>query len=375
MPCLSLIDMTGLYIHIPFCEKKCSYCDFVSFGGRQTCLPSYLDALKNEALRYRGKSIDTVFIGGGTPSLMTQWQTADLMTFLRQNFSIASDAEITIECNPASLTYSKLLEYRAVGINRISVGAQSLSDEVLSDIGRCHTAAQLEEAVNSVKRAGFENFNLDLIFALPGQTLEAWKKTLLQALSYNPAHISCYSLTIEPDTPLGRDVLSGRLRLPEEETERAMYSAVGEILAQCGIFQYEISNYAKPGRECRHNLNYWLCGEYIGLGCAAHSYYEGNRYRNTQNLEKYIMQKDIMRDIHPLTEEDRMNERIMLGLRLNRGMDIVAFNKDFGVDFFKKYGKAIKKNQELDLIAANERFIRLTERGRDFADTVTLDFI
>ena len=375
MPCLSLIDMTGLYIHIPFCEKKCSYCDFVSFGGRQTCLPSYLDALKNEALRYRGKSIDTVFIGGGTPSLMTQRQTADLMTFLRQNFSIASDAEITIECNPASLTYSKLLEYRAVGINRISVGAQSLSDEVLSDIGRCHTVAQLEEAVNSVKRAGFENFNLDLIFALPGQTLEDWKKTLLQALSYNPAHISCYSLTIEPDTPLGRDVLSGRLRLPEEETERAMYSAVGEILAQCGIFQYEISNYAKPGRECRHNLNYWLCGEYIGLGCAAHSYYEGNRYRNTQNLEKYIMQKDIMRDIHPLTEEDRMNERIMLGLRLNRGMDIVAFNKDFGVDFFKKYGKAIKKNQELDLIAANERFIRLTERGRDFADTVTLDFI
>ncbi len=367
--------MAGLYIHIPFCEKKCSYCDFVSYGGRQKYLPSYLLALQNEALRYRHERIDTVFIGGGTPSLLLAGQMAELLEFLQENFCIAADAEITVECNPASLTYSKLLEYKQAGINRISIGAQSLSDEVLSEIGRCHTLAQLEEAVNSVKRAGFKNFNLDLIFALPGQTLMAWEKTLFQALAYQPAHISCYSLTVEPNTPLGKDVLSGKLQLPEEETERAMYAAAGRILAQHGIFQYEISNYAKTGRECRHNLNYWLCGEYIGLGCAAHSYIGGARYRNTENLEEYIAQKDIIRERQFLSVKDRMEERILLGLRMNRGMDIAAFERDFGVSFFGRYKKAVEKNRSCKLLAEDHQFLCLTEKGRDFADAVALDFI
>ena len=367
--------MAGLYIHIPFCEKKCAYCDFVSFGGRQIRLPSYLLALKNEALLYRGESVDTVFIGGGTPSLMAPGQAGDLLDFLHKNFVFAPAAEVTIECNPASLTYEKLVEYKAAGIKRISIGAQSLSDEVLSEIGRCHTLRQLEEAINNAKRAGFDDFNLDLIFALPGQTAEAWEKTLLQALTYQPAHISCYSLTVEPNTPLGQEVLSGKLRLPEEETERTMYAAAQRILAPQGIFQYEISNYAKKGRECRHNLNYWLCGEYIGLGCAAHSYYGGARYRNTENLEDYIAQKDIVRERQVLSEKDRMEERIFLGLRMNRGMDIAAFERDFSISFFARYKRVIEKNRSRKLLEEDNRFLRLTEKGRDFADAVALDFM
>ena len=338
-------------------------------------LPSYLLALKKEALQYRGENLDTVFIGGGTPSLMAPGQAEELLDFLHQNFLFAPEAEITIECNPASVTYEKLLEYKAAGINRISIGAQSLSDEVLSEIGRCHTLRQLEDAVNNVKRASFANFNLDLIFALPGQTVEAWEKTLFQALTYDPVHISCYSLTVEPDTPMGKDVLSGKLQLPEEEIERDMYTAAEYILARHGIFQYEISNYAKAGWECRHNLNYWLCGEYIGLGCAAHSYYGGARYRNTENLEEYITQKDIVRERQSLSVKDRMEERILLGLRMNRGMDIAAFERAFDVSFFARYKKAVEKNRSRKLLAEDDRFLRLTKKGRDFADAVALDFM
>lgn len=338
-------------------------------------LPSYLLALKNEALQYRGERLDTIFIGGGTPSLMEPGQVGELLDFVHTNFVLAPAAEVSIECNPASLTYEKLLEYKAAGVTRISIGAQSLSDEVLSDIGRCHTLRQLEDAVNNVQRANFSNFNLDLIFALPGQTEEAWEKTLFQALAYQPAHISCYSLTVEPNTPMGKDVCAGRLQLPEEEAERAMYAAAEEILAQKGIFQYEISNYAKSGMECRHNLNYWLCGEYIGLGCAAHSYYGGARYRNTKNLEGYIGQKDIVREWQVLSAKDRMEERILLGLRMNRGMDIAAFEREFNISFFAKYKKAVEENRRRKWIEEDTAFLRLTKKGRDFADAVALDFM
>ncbi len=361
--------MRGLYIHIPFCTKKCAYCDFVSFGGREKLLPSYLSRLKKEAEHYKGEKISTVFIGGGTPSLMSDKQISELLAFLHENFDISQNAEITIECNPASLTEEKLKACRDSGINRISVGAQSLSDSVLESIGRCHTLAQLENAVNSIKRVGFDNFNLDLIFALPGQTVEMWRETLLKAVSYAPTHISCYSLTLDNGTPMSKAAERGELILPGETEEREMYYLTDRILGNAGIKQYEISNYAKDGFECKHNMNYWQCGEYIGLGCAAHSYFEGARFRNTDVLEEYLSGEDTVRDRQVLSQNDKNTEIIMLGLRMNKGISIN--NLPPGI----LAGKAVKKHIDFGLLEIKGGYMRLTERGRDFCDAVVFDII
>lgn len=364
--------MTGLYIHIPFCKKKCSYCDFVSYGGREDILPSYLDALKKEAEEYKNEKIGTVFIGGGTPSLLSPGQMSDLVEFIKNNFQLDKNAEISVECNPQSVTDEKMREYRSAGINRISMGAQSLSDSVLKELGRAHTLKELENAVESIKKAGFENFNLDLISALPGQSVDMWEETLNKAVLYNPSHISCYSLTVEPSTPLGAAVSEKRVTLPDEECERKMYYKTREILKENGFEQYEISNYAKGGCECRHNINYWECGEYIGLGCGAHSYFNGARYSNTSSLERYISAHDIQCEFQTLTKEDMIEERIMLGLRMNRGIDIRRFEKDFEIDFAKRFSEKIKKCAEY--ISFDGEFLRLNEKGMDFCDTVALEF-
>lgn len=364
--------MTGLYIHIPFCKKKCIYCDFVSYGGREDSLPSYLDALKKEAEEYKNEKIGTVFIGGGTPSLLSSKQMTDLVDFAAKNFFIENNAEITVECNPQSVTDEKMRAYKYAGINRISMGAQSLSDSVLKDLGRAHTLSELENAVLSIKKAGFCSFNLDLISALPGQSTAMWAETLNKAVLYEPAHISCYSLTVEPETPLGKAVAEGRVTLPDEDCEREMYYKTREILKKNGYEQYEISNYAKSGFECRHNINYWECGEYIGLGCGAHSYFNGARYSNTKLLKGYLSGESLRCDYTRLTKADAVEERIMLGLRMNRGVDIHRFEKDFGIDFFKQYSEKIKKYTEL--VAFNGKYLRLTEKGMDFCDTVALEF-
>lgn len=364
--------MTGLYIHIPFCKKKCSYCDFVSYGGREDTLPSYLDALKKEAEEYKNEKIGTVFIGGGTPSLLLPGQMTELLSFIAKNFFLKNSTEVTVECNPQSVTDEKMREYKRSGINRISMGAQSLSDRVLGEIGRAHTLAQLESAIESVKNAGFCNFNLDLISALPGQSVEMWEETLNKAVQYDPTHISCYSLTVEPATPMGKAVENGDVILPDEESEREMYYKTREILKKNGFMQYEISNYAKSGFECRHNINYWECGEYIGIGCGAHSCFSGARYSNTKSLEQYIAGSGRRLDYQILSREDKIEERIMLGLRMNRGIDVLRFEKDFGIDFCKEYSEKIKKCGGLVLF--DGKYLRLTEKGRDFCDTVALEF-
>ena len=248
--------MYGLYIHIPFCYKKCSYCDFVSYGGRSEFLPPYLSALKNEAQQYKGEEIETVFIGGGTPSLMSEKQIEDLCGFLHKNFKI-KNAEFTMEANPQSLNFEKIMAAKNGGVNRFSVGAQSLSDNVLNELGRSHTLKQFEDAIKNIKKADIDNFNLDLIFALPGQTFEMWQKTLKKALDYGSTHISCYSLILDPETPLGAMYERNEISVPDEETERLMYKFISEIFSKNGIEQYEISNYAKKGFECQHNINYW----------------------------------------------------------------------------------------------------------------------
>lgn len=365
--------MSGLYLHIPFCVKKCSYCDFVSYGGREELLPSYLSALKKEAEEYKNESIDTVFIGGGTPSLIGEKDFANLASFLFSNFNIAKDCEITVECNPQSVTKEKLCVYKDSGVTRVSVGAQSLSDEVLGELGRSHSLRELENAVKNIKDVSFNSFNLDLIFALPNQTVKAWEETLKKATEYSPDHISCYSLTVEPATPLGKGVISGKIKLPTEETEREMYSVTEKILKKSGLEQYEISNYAKKGKECKHNIKYWECEEYIGLGCAAHSYYKGARYRNTSNLCEYIASKGRKEDYTPLDREAMIEERIMLGLRMNRGVDIKRFEKDFGVDFLKEYGDKLKKLSSFTEFDGES--LKLNGKGRDFCDRIALELL
>ncbi len=367
--------MYGLYIHIPFCYKKCSYCDFVSFGGRQEFLPPYLHALKEEAKQFKGEKIDTVFIGGGTPSLMDTNQISDLCAFLHQNFNIKSDAEFTMEANPQSLTLDKIIAAKDGGVNRFSVGAQSLSDSVLNDLGRSHTLKQFEDAVENIKKADVKNFNLDLIFALPNQTLEMWLKTLKKAVNYGSTHISCYSLIVDENTPLGASYNRGEISLPDEETERLMYKAIKETLEKNGIYQYEVSNYAKKGYECKHNIKYWQAEEYIGLGCAAHSYFNGARYNNTVVLEDYINHKDIIQNKEILTKNDMQEEFIFLGLRMNRGIDLGKYKKRFNCDFISEHNNQIQKLKKLNLIDFNERYLFLTEKGMDILDSVALEFI
>lgn len=367
--------MRGLYIHIPFCAKKCSYCDFVSFGGREEFLPPYFDALKKEALKYKGEQISTVFIGGGTPSLMDAKQIEQLCEFLHKNFIIASNAEFSMEANPKSLTLDKLHAAQNGGINRISVGAQSLSDNMLNKIGRCHTLNELEIAIENIKKAGYNNFNLDLIFALPDQTVEMWHQTLVKAANYDPPHISCYSLILDPSTPMGAAYERNELSVPDEDTERLMYKMVGETLASYGICQYEISNYAKEGYECKHNIGYWQCNEYIGLGCAAHSYYNGARFHNTESLEEYILGNDIVRDKQILTEDEMEEETLMLGFRMNKGISITEYDKKFRCDFFKRFNKAIVKLKAQNLIEIKDERIYLTQNGLDLCDSVVLEFL
>lgn len=365
--------MSGLYIHIPFCVKKCSYCDFVSYGGREELLPSYLDALKNEAEEYKNEKIDTVFLGGGTPSLISENGIRDLFSFLFSNFDIEKNCEISVECNPQSVTKEKLYALKESGVTRISVGAQSLSDKVLGELGRSHSLQELEEAIKNVKEVSFNSFNLDLIFALPNQTVNGWKETLKNATEYSPDHISCYSLTVEPATPLGKGVFEGKIKLPSEETEREMYSVTEEILSQKGIMQYEISNYAKPGKECRHNIKYWECEEYIGLGCAAHSYFNGARYRNASDLCEYIAHKGRKEDFCFLDRQTMIEERIMLGLRMNRGIDILRFEKDFGIDFSKEFGSKIEKLSSF--YDFDGKSLKLNSKGRDFCDRIALELL
>ena len=366
--------MAGLYLHIPFCEKKCSYCDFVSYSGRQESLPLYLRAVKNEAERFRGEKIETVFLGGGTPSLISEKDIIQLLDFLRSNFKIDENAEVSIECNPHSVTKEKLVAYKQAGINRISLGAQSLSDDCLKKIGRCHSVSELEFAANSAKDMGF-NLNLDLIFALPSQTLLLWENTLKRAISLCPNHVSCYSLTLSPGTKMFSWAQQGSVVLPGEEDERRMYYMAGAMLADVNIYQYEVSNYAQNGKECKHNLKYWHGEEYIGLGCAAHSYFKGERYYNTKDLDEYICGKDIKREASILTEADKKFERIMLELRLNEGICIEKFNRDYSADLLNEYSQQVKKNIALCLAECKNGYFYLTEKGRDFADAVPLDFM
>ena len=361
----------SLYLHIPFCVRKCAYCDFPSHAGREKDIPSYVAALKGEIIeageKWPDRCVETVFFGGGTPSILTGEQMKTLMDAVFSSFAVSPDAEISMEANPGTLTPEKLTAYRKAGINRLSIGVQAMNDRLLQNIGRIHTTAEAIEAVHMAKEACFENINIDLMYGLPGQTIEDFSDTLKKALSLSVTHLSMYSLIVEEDTPLYARVEAGE-QVPGDEETLLMQHTAAEAAAEHGLFRYEISNYAKPGCECRHNLVYWRRGDYLGLGCAAHSMMDNARFSNTASLSEYLSGTR-QTDYQQLDAEDALTETVMLALRTSEGMDMNDYRALSGRDFPKKE-KTIDRLVSEGLAQLKNGRLSLTERGMDVLNAV-----
>ena len=363
--------MLGIYLHIPFCLKKCSYCNFVSLE-RTELMDAYFCALKNEigmTGRMYGRKVDSVFFGGGTPSFPPACYITETMDALRCAFDIEEDAEITLEANPCSLDARSLKEYRQAGINRLSIGMQAAQDRLLAVLGRQHTREQFECAYNLARDAGFSNINIDAIYALPGQESGEWGETLRFILKKEPEHISAYALKIEPETPLFHAVSAGAAVPADEDMDLAMYHMAQEILAERGFVNYEISNFAKEGFECMHNLKYWNVRDYLGLGAAAHSCMDQMRFSNTEDVEEYIsdMQEGRLRYASSVLvpEKERKMEYIMLKLRLKNGFSFFDYKNRFDEDFREAFSREMEKVVSLGLAKTDGRGLYPTRRGFD----------
>ncbi|MDN0043641.1 radical SAM family heme chaperone HemW [Mediterraneibacter glycyrrhizinilyticus] len=383
-----------LYVHIPFCVRKCAYCDFLSAPADTQERTLYIDALteeirarKNDFTAYR---VSTIFLGGGTPSILEGDDNARIFRALQENFDISDDAEITMEVNPGTVTEEKAASWRKSGVNRLSIGLQSADDRELKMLGRIHTYREFLDTWKIVREAGFENVNVDLISAIPGQNLRSWSETLRKAADLGPEHISAYSLIVEEGTPFyerygdgsGEDEDKGNHLppLPDEDTEREIYKATEKILAEYGYHRYEISNYAKTGYECRHNLGYWERKEYLGLGLGASSLLSECRFHNTADMGKYLRLyenagTDICEDIEHLSVEDQMEEFMFLGLRKTVGISVDDFRKAFGKEIREVYGEQMRKLEEQRLIEYSGNRVRLTERGTDISNYVFSEFM
>ena len=371
----------GLYIHIPFCVKKCNYCDFLSAPSSKQVQIAYMDTLQKEieekAIAYKDWCVDTIFIGGGTPTSVPYETVVKMMDTVRAEFCLDKDCEITIECNPGTVTSEALKAYRAAGINRLSIGLQSADDELLKKLGRIHTYEQFLETYTWARKAGFENINVDVMSGLPGQTLEKYEDTLRKVTELDIAHISAYSLIVEEGTPFFKLYEEDKLDLPDEETERQMYYSTKEILGAAGFNRYEISNYAKKGCECRHNVRYWRREDYLGLGLGASSCMENVRFKNTDWLDEYVMENKYMDkcEVQELSKEECMEEFMFLGLRMTKGVSKTKFADTFGVTMDKVYGPVLSKLKEQKLIAEEGVLVYLTEYGLDVSNRVWVEFL
>ena len=368
----------SIYVHIPFCKSKCAYCDFASFPGREGDWARYFVALADEIdgwkPRLNGYEVATVFFGGGTPTLVDAEYIVETLWRARAVVPFAPDAEITLEGNPGTLTPDKLSAYRRAGVNRLSLGAQSFDDGLLRSLGRIHTAAQVAEGVAMAREAGFANINLDLMYALPGQTMARWTDTLDAAIALGVPHLSAYSLIVEEGTPMAARVERGEAAIPGDDAVNAMQREAVARLAAAGYGRYEISNYAKPDHECRHNLVYWRRGDYLGLGCAAHSLLDGARFSNPASLEDYLAgQREL--DRQALSPGDAMEETLMLSTRTARGLDLQAWLETYGAPFERGRHAAIQKLEQGGFIEIDHGFLRLTLRGMEVQDAVVLELL
>ena len=405
-----IMKSISIYIHIPFCVKKCQYCDFLSAPADSRAQEVYLRALKQEireqAARYREYEVQTVFIGGGTPTAVPCEKLCEVLKTVFTCYRVNPQAEISMEANPGTVTKEALLSYRKAGINRLSIGLQSADDGELKLLGRIHTYRDFLQTYQWAQEAGFTNINLDIMSALPEQSVENYKKTLETVLSLRPQHISAYSLIVEEGTPFyekyGQE--SEKLQatgekqpdLPSEEEEREMYALTEKLLAAAGYHRYEISNYALPGRECRHNLVYWKRGNYVGFGLGAASMVENVRFENTRKMQEYLAEyagvpdaepvfadvaqgdmQQIFRgeNVHPLSQQEQMEETMFLGLRLTEGVSKAEFHRQFGVSMEQIYGEVIQENTAQGLLADEAGYLRLTREGMDLSNYVMAQFL
>lgn len=365
-----------IYIHIPFCVKKCNYCDFLSASSTETERQKYVESLCREIRSYgetaKAYRVISIFVGGGTPSILEAEQMEKIFRVIYQTFVVKKDAEITIEMNPGTVTKNKLRIYRKIGINRLSIGLQSADNEELQVLGRIHSYEEFLETYRMAREEGFDNINIDLISAVPGQTLESWEKTLRKTAELNPEHISAYSLIIEEGTPFyeiygeneDRHYSENAIikKLPDEDSERQMYQDTKRILEEYGFHRYEISNYAKEGYECRHNLGYWNRTEYLGIGTGAASFMNHMRWTQGEEPEK-------------LSQKDEMEEYMFLGLRKMEGVSQRCFEAQFGTSVEKVYGEVLQSMIDKLLLEKEGDFIRLTEQGIDVSNYVMSEFL
>ena len=368
--------MKGLYIHIPFCKKKCDYCDFVSFADRGDCFEKYVLRLAEEMEEYNGENINSIFIGGGTPTVLSPQLITRLCSDIKKKFNISKNTEWTIEANPGTLTDEKISSVLEGGINRISIGVQSFNDDELKAIGRIHSAETAYNTVINLKKAGFNNISIDLMESLPLQTAQSFKNSLQTAVELPINHISVYSLIIEENTPLKAKYDSGVFTLPDEDSDRDLYAFTKEYLENFGFNRYEISNYAKKGYESRHNLKYWNLDEYIGLGTAAHSFVGNRRFSNTEKLENYLDgQFRNAEESELLSTDDIMGEYMMLGLRKTAGISKQEFKIRFKTDIKDVYGTVMEKYFRSGFMKEENGFIMLTDKGLDVSNSIMCEFI
>ncbi|RBP63887.1 oxygen-independent coproporphyrinogen-3 oxidase [Alkalibaculum bacchi] len=372
----------SLYIHIPFCAHKCYYCDFLSFSSKKDKISLYFESLYKEIERcapvHSNEQVQTIFIGGGTPTVVPPDYISKTMDLIKEKFSVSPTAEVSIESNPATFDKEKLLEYRKSGINRLSMGLQCWQDELLKEIGRIHSQKDFIKGFMEAKEAGFHNINVDLIFNLPNQTLEHWKETLEKVCDLDPTHLSCYSLKIEEGTVLYERAQNNKLIL-DDDLDREMYHYAVEYLTGRGYTQYEISNFSKSNMECKHNLVYWEVKPYIGFGLGAHSYYEGIRYYNEENMDHYIAKirnnLSICKIEDVLSLDHKKEEFIFLGLRKTEGIDDKDYQILYKNSIFEEYKNELKDLYNQGMIKIDGGKIKLSKLGLDFANKVFMSFL
>ena len=385
----------SLYFHIPFCLSKCYYCDFNSYAGLSWLIPQYVEALKEEMQLYAKGiwqfEIATIYFGGGTPSLLPMNAVSCILKTCSELFNMPPGLEVTLEANPGTIDQSFLSLLRQSGVNRLSLGVQSFSDSELKLLGRVHSAVEAKEAYLAAKEAGFENINIDLLYALPRQTINDWQNNLVEVIKLNPEHLSLYPLTLEPGTPLANAVASGSLPKPNADLVADMYLLAKHELVKGGYNHYEISNWALPGKECQHNLTYWKNEPYLGFGAGAHSYLGGCRWANVLSPIEYIKHSSNTKtkvsqqpyfnspsvdNIEHIDRDLEIAESVILGLRLEEGVNLANFTHRFGVELYSIYHQQqINELVELDLIAKNEHGIRLTTKGKLLGNEVFSRFL
>lgn len=375
----------GIYIHVPFCLGKCSYCDFVSYLWEPDKVRAYLEAIIKE-VKMRGKKIpgsykqvESLYIGGGTPTCLKKEEISFVIKKCLFYFDLLPGAEISLEANPGTIGRQKLEFLNRAGVNRLSIGAQVCQGRLLKLLGRKHSFSDVQDAVRSARQAGFKNISIDLIFGIPGQTLGEWIESLQRVIELLPEHISAYGLHLSEGVPLDERIKNGELDALEEETGLKMYEKTIDVLAAAGFEHYEISNFALPGRQCRHNLLYWRNLPYLGLGPAAYSYLNNRRFGNEKSLEKYIQRinggKSAEAESETLSQRIRMAETVILGLRLIKGINLNEFALRFGKRLEEVYPRQIEKFAKLKLLEYNGEIIRLTRKGLSVSNQVFVEFV